>query len=84
MPTELLPACKNIGVLHERVNQYDSTIALYNEALEIRKSLGQEGFVAELLMNLGEIYLKLGMYAQSEQYLREAIEIFGRLDKKSF
>lgn len=75
---------QNIGVLHERANQYDSTIALYNEALEIRKSLGQEGFVAELLMNLGEIYLKLGMYAQSEQYLREAIEIFGRLDKKKF
>ncbi len=64
-----------IGVAHEYMSAYDSTLFYYNKALEIFTELDNQHGVATSNNNLGVVYYFLGDYDKSVQHYLTSLRI---------
>lgn len=76
-PTDkLISIYNNLGVVASEQNQPDLAIDYYKRGTIIaRRATNQEVDLANLLNNLGNIYLKLGQFEEAFSYFSEAFEI---------
>ena len=68
-------AFNTIGILHKNAAQYDSALIYYKQAVDIRRNLGLKKHEASVLMNVGLVNRRLGLYVQSINSYLAALEI---------
>ncbi len=66
----------DLGIVYYDKELYDSSIALYNEALKIRQQLNDDLGVARLYNKIGIIYQRQGDFSKSLYYQQNALSLF--------
>jgi two-component system NarL family sensor kinase len=66
----------DLGIIYYDKELYDSSIALYNEALKIRQQLNDDLGVARLYNKIGVIYQRQGDFSKSLYYQQNALSLF--------
>jgi tetratricopeptide (TPR) repeat protein len=69
----------NVGYYLYNRAQYPEAEHLYTQALELLKQEDESLARAQILNNMGDLYLALGQYTRAEQYFRQALNIRERL-----
>jgi CHAT domain-containing protein/Tfp pilus assembly protein PilF len=65
----------SIGMLCDALKQYPQALAFYQEALFLREDRAN----ADILHNIGSVYISLGQYSQAEEFLLRALDIHAHL-----
>jgi len=80
--TELVEALGNKAWGQYRLKQYDSALTTAQEGLDAAKQPSLRGAVGRNLNTLGIVNFMVGNYEQSEDYMRQAVEIARELGDK--
>jgi len=72
----------NLGVVYDKLCDYQKAIKYYEDALKIHKELDDKQGIRADLGNLGVVYSELGDYSKAIKYYEEAMEIAKQLDDK--
>ena len=62
----------DVGTLEEERGDFRKALAAYREALAFRQSQGDDGWIAESLINVGFAYLQLGEFDNAQVFLQQA------------
>ncbi|MBC8145235.1 MAG: tetratricopeptide repeat protein [bacterium] len=74
--TDLSCAIEEVGALLTKQGRYDEARAMYERALSIRENAGSDVVEhARVLHQLGELYYHSGSVAESERYMRSALDM---------
>ncbi|MBE0639550.1 MAG: tetratricopeptide repeat protein [Bacteroidales bacterium] len=76
----LLQSLKNLTFYYIKIAQYDSSILLNFEALELARKLGDLMLEAHLLRDQGRVFYLQGKYPESLEVTFKAVTIFEDLD----
>lgn len=63
----------DLGVIYRHRNMLDSTIFYYNKALESAQKLKDNGWLANITMNIAVVYHSKGRFHEAEQYGDRAV-----------
>lgn len=67
---------QNLGLIHSKLNQIDSAMSYFQKSLDIKRSLSDSlKLIPSTLSQMGEMYMILGDYRQSEKLLQESFEL---------
>jgi tetratricopeptide (TPR) repeat protein len=75
-------ALTGLAMVASEVGNYDDTIRLLHEALEITRRLGDGLSEADILRNLGWGVMRTGDYPQARTYLEQAEGLFRRYNER--
>jgi len=82
--TDIITIYNNLGIASQNLNETDKAIDYYSRGISLaRKSPGEHLILANLLNNLGTLYLEEGKLADAFTYLTEALNIRIENDNKS-
>jgi tetratricopeptide (TPR) repeat protein len=82
--TDIITIYNNLGIASQNLNETDKAIDYYSRGISLaRKSPGEHLILANLLNNLGTLYLEEGKLAEAFSYLTEALNIRIENDNKS-
>lgn len=80
---EITNMLHNLGYYFQQLNQYDSSIAYYNKAIEKANSLGMYQVFQISLENLVNLEEKRGNIKQAYSYLKQLINVKDTLQEKN-
>jgi signal transduction histidine kinase/Flp pilus assembly protein TadD len=69
-------AYNDLGIIFYDIENYDTAIYLYKQAMNIRKILGDELGIAKLYNKIGIIYQKMGKFDLAQEQQLKALELF--------
>lgn len=72
-------AYNNLGILHQKLSDYDSALYYYNATLKLNDD---SKVVADILDKIGVLYKELSMYDKSVQYHKDAMKLKETLGDK--
>ncbi|MBD3347728.1 MAG: tetratricopeptide repeat protein [Candidatus Eisenbacteria bacterium] len=75
----LAAAYNNLGVLAKRAGDLNGALDYLESALKIDRRLGRSAAIADRLTNIGIILYKLSRWAEAEERLIEAKELYSRI-----
>ena len=75
-PKGLAQVYNDLGIIYYDNEQYDSSIALYNEALKIRQQLNDDLGLARLYIKIGIVYQKQSDYSKALYNQQNALSLF--------
>jgi len=82
--SDIITIYNNLGIATQNLNETDKAIDYYCRGISLaRKSPGEDLILANLLNNLGTLYLEEGKLAEAFSYLTEALDIRTKNDNKS-
>lgn len=70
---------QNMGVISKSLDRVDEAEALYEQSLEIFKSVNNEEGLAQTFVNQGELYLYIGNFEKASVKMNEALTISKRI-----
>lgn len=73
-------ALNDVGVMHYYNGNLISSLEYYNEALEIRKRIQDNGGIASSLCNIGLIYKNQGRVSKALEYYFKSLKIIESID----
>jgi diguanylate cyclase (GGDEF)-like protein len=74
----------NIGIVYERLGEYDRALEYYNRALAIRQALGgQPNRIAAILNNIGDVHLERGDSERALQFHQRALALRRQVGDRS-
>ena len=65
----------NIGATLFLRGDYQGALTYYEQGLAVGKKLGNPGYTADAVYNVGETQLRLGRYAEAEKNFVDALEL---------
>ncbi|MDM8554850.1 CHAT domain-containing protein, partial [Desulfococcaceae bacterium HSG7] len=65
----------NIGVVYSNLGRYDEALTYHEQALAIKKEIGDRRGMGISLNNIGAVYANLGRYDQALTYFEQALAI---------
>ncbi|ARD44987.1 serine/threonine-protein kinase [Colwellia sp. PAMC 21821] len=68
------------GVVNEQLGETTLAFDYYQEALKIRKMVGDLAGAATTMTNLAPMHLAIGEYQKAEQYLNQSLDIYQQLN----
>lgn len=76
-------AINNIGAVYFDQNDYDKALASFEETLKILQTTNDDkSFIALVKSNIGEVYVGLKKYSESDKWLTEALNISKSIGSK--
>ncbi|MCI0526395.1 MAG: CHAT domain-containing protein, partial [Nitrospira sp.] len=73
----------NIGGIYDSTGEYPKALSYYQEALKIKKELGDKEVKGATLNNIGGIYNSTGEYPKALSYYQEALKIVKKIGYKA-
>ncbi|MEH2214845.1 CHAT domain-containing tetratricopeptide repeat protein, partial [Nostoc sp.] len=73
----------NIGEIYSSLGQYPKALEYLQQALAIRKQIGDRSGIGNSLNNIGFIYSSLGQYPKALEYLQQALAIRKQIGDKA-
>ncbi len=73
----------SMAYYYNSVGMPDSALYYFNEALKIRTDLKIDRHIASSEKSIGKILIETGRYAEAEQHLIHALNIFKKLDERT-
>src|SRR6185437_3972471 len=65
----------NIGVIYDTENNYEEALKMYFASLKIEEEIGDKQGIANCLINLGQVSLKLNKVKEATTYLNKALQL---------
>jgi len=72
-------ALSNISVDLKILDKYESSLSYGTQALETARRIGKPDLEASILMNMGDVYIKMGNRTKAVECLQESKTIYGHL-----
>lgn len=66
-------ALNNLAIVYFRKGMPDSSLILFERALELRQEVGNARFIAESYFNIGGLYFELGKYDKAEEFYDKSL-----------
>jgi len=76
-------ALTSLAGAYKAKDSLDSALIYYRQSLKIRTVLKMDRHIASSEMSIGEILIQMGRYAEAEQSLKHAFELFKKLGEKT-
>lgn len=81
-PVRLAFSLNNLGVVEMNLCHFNDALVYLNKALELRKAVYRNDRyhpdIAEVSMNIGEVYTNMGRYGKARRFIDRAVDIFRR------
>lgn len=74
----------NIGLYHQKIEDYSEALIHYKQALDIAREIGDREDEAASLNNIGILYRRIGDYDRSLLHLKQALALDVDLENKIF
>jgi signal transduction histidine kinase len=68
----------NAGIVYRRQNKYDSALACYKKAGDIRRQMGDSSGIVSININLGSLLVYMKKYDEALQYMHQNMEFHRR------
>jgi len=68
----------NAGIVYRRQNRYDSALACYKKAGDIRRQMGDSSGIVSININLGSLLVYMKKYDEALQYMHQNMEFHRR------
>lgn len=72
-PQQLTPVLNNMAIVHMRLGEHEAAITLLEEAITLKRRVGDQIGLPSVLSNVGNLQVKQGRYAAAAASMREAL-----------
>jgi tetratricopeptide (TPR) repeat protein len=72
--TKLAELYRKLGIIREKMNDYQTAIELLNKSLSISKMLGDAKSISDAYGGLGDVYWKMSEYIKSNEFYNKCVE----------
>jgi tetratricopeptide (TPR) repeat protein/DNA-binding MarR family transcriptional regulator len=72
--TKLAELYRKLGIIQEKLNEYDNAIELLNKSLTISKMLGDAKSISDAYGGLGDVYWKMSKFEKSNEFYNKCIK----------
>ena len=74
----------DLGIAYQSLSQFNRSIELFQQALEISQKIADRNAEAASLCNLGNMYYSLSHYQQAILYYQQSLDISKEIGNRSF